>query len=242
MTLPIVTLPIWRTEWLTTLRRRRLLALNILIPLAFVAPIALSSAPAVHAAAVFTVLFTLFGTFGSSIPLIRDGESGLLRRYVLTGAHPGGLLLQRLFATAALDLIELAPSVLVIVVARGSSASQLAMVIPAMALGLVAANALGALTAALAKSVAEGALFSAVAALLLLHVAGTFRTPLPGTWQATLEAWSPFRPLHESLLAAVGAGGPDFDPALLTPPIGVTLAVLLLITAAGRYTIGLGGR
>lgn len=237
-----MTPPIWRTEWLTALRRRRLLALNTLIPLAFVAPIALSSAPAVHAAAVFTVLFALFGTFGSSIPLIRDGESGLLRRYVLTGVHPGGLLLQRVFATAALDLIELAPSVLVIVLARGSSASQLAMVVPAMVLGLVAANALGTVTAALARSVAEGALFSAVAALLLLHWAGTFRTPDPGTWQATLETWSPFRPLHESLLAAAGAGGPEFHPGLFMPPGGATLAVLLLITVGGRYTIGLGGR
>jgi len=237
-----VTLPVWRTEWLTALRRRRLLLLNTLIPLAFVAPIALSSAPAVHAAAAFTVLFALFGTFGSSIPLIRDDESGLLRRYMLTGVHPGGLLLQRVFATAALDLMELAPSVLVIAAARGSSASQLAIVVPAIVLGLLAANALGALTAALAKSVAEGALFSAVAALLLLHWAGTFRTPVPGTWQATLEAWNPFRPLHESLLAATGASGPDLDPALLTAPTGVTLAVLLLLTVAGRYTIGLGGR
>ena len=182
-----MTLAVWRTEWLTALRRRRLFLFNILIPLTFVATIALSSAPAVHAAAVFTVLFALFGTFGSSIPLIRDGESGLLRRYVLTGAHPGGLLLQRVSATAALDLIQLTPSVLVIVAARGSSASQLAIVVPAMVLGLLAANALGALAAALAKSVAEGALFSAVAALLLLHWAGTFRTPVPGTWQATLR-------------------------------------------------------
>lgn len=237
-----MTLAVWRTEWLTALRRRRLFLFNILIPLTFVATIALSAAPAVHAAAVFTVLFALFGTFGSSIPLIRDGESGLLRRYVLTGVHPGGLLLQRVLATTVLDLIELAPSVLVIAAARGSSASQLAIVVPAMVLGLLAANALGALTAALAKSVAEGALFSAVAALLFLHWAGTFRTPVPETWQATLEAWNPFRPLHESLLSATGAGGPDLDPALLTAPIGATLAVLLLLAVAGRYAIGLGGR
>ncbi len=236
-----MTLPVWRTEWLTALRRRRLLVLNTVIPLAFVAPIALSPAPAVHASAAFTVLFVLFGTFGSSIPLIRDGESGLLRRYVLTGVRPGGLLLQRVFANAALDFIELAPSVLVILMTRGSSAGQSAMIVPALVLAVLAANALGALTAALAKSVAEGALFSAVSALLLLHLAGTFRTPVPGTWQATLEAWSPFRPLHESMLAALG-GGPDLDPALLTTPVGVTLTVLLLITAAGRYVIGLGGR
>ena len=237
-----MTLAVWRAEWLTAVRRRRLFLFNILIPLTFVTTIALSSAPAVHAAAVFTVLFALFGTFGSSIPLIRDGESGLLRRYVLTGVHPGGLLLQRVFAAATLDLIELAPSVMVIVAARGSSAPQVAMVLPAMVLALVAANALGAITAALAKSVAEGALFSAVAALLLLHWAGTFRSPLPRTWQATLETWNPFRPLHESLLAATGARGPDFDPTLLTPPIATTLVVLLLMTAAGRHTIGLGGR
>lgn len=236
-----MTLPVWRTEWLTVLRRRRLLTLNILIPLAFVGSIAFSPAPAVHAAAVFAVLFSLFGTFGSSIPLIRDGESGLLGRYVLTGVHPGGLLLQRVFAAAALDSIELAPSVLVIAIARGSSASQLMMLVPAMVLGLVAANALGALTAAMARSVAEGALFSAVAALLLLHWAGTFRTPLPETWQASLELWSPFRPLHEALLAASG-GGPDLDPALLITPLGAALALLLLLTVGGRHTIGLGRR
>ncbi len=237
-----MSLAVWRTEWLTASRRRRLLLFNVLIPLTFVATIAFSPAPAVHAAAVFTVLFALFGTFGSSIPLIRDGETGLLRRYVLTGAHPGGLLLQRVCATAALDLIELTPSILVIAAARGGSTSQLAFLVPSMVLGLLAANALGALTAALAKSVAEGALFSAVAALLLLHWAGTFRTPVPGTWQATLEAWNPFRPLHESLLAAAGASGPDMGAALLTAPVGVTLVALLLLTAAGRFTIGLGGR
>ncbi len=234
-------LPVWRTEWLIALRRRRLLMLNTLIPLAFVGSIAFSPAPGVHAAAVFAVLFVLFGTFGSSIPLIRDAESGLLQRYALTGVHPGGLLLQRVFATAVLDLVELSPSVLVIVVARGTSASQLAMIVPAMVLGLIAANALGTITAALAKSVAEGALFSAVAALLLLHWAGTFRSPAPGTWQATLEAWSPFRPLHEALLAASG-GGSDLDPALLTPPLGAALVVFLLLTAGSLHTMGIGGR
>jgi len=237
-----LTLAVWRTEWLMALRRRRLFLFNILIPLTFVATIALSSAPAVHAAAVFTVLFALFGTFGSSIPLVRDGESGLLRRYVLTGVHPGVLLLQRVSATAAIDLIELAPTVLVIAVVRGSSASQLVIVVLAMVIGLLAANSLGALSAAFAKAVAEAALFSAAAALLVLHWAGTFRTPVSGTWQAILEMLNPFRPLHESLLAAAGAGAPDVAPALFVVPIGTTLLVLLLLTVAGRYTMGLGGR
>ena len=111
-----------------------------------------------------------------------------------------------------------------------------------MVLAVLAANALGAIIAAVAKSVAEGALFSAVVALVFLHWAGTFRTPVPGTWQAMLEVWNPFRPLHESLLTAAGASGPDLDPALLAAPAGATLAVSLLLTVAGRYTIGLGVR
>ena len=31
-------------------------------------------------------------------------------------------------------------------------------------------------------------------------------------------------------------------PALFVVPIGTTLLVLLLLTVAGRYTMGLGGR
>jgi len=202
-----VTLPIWRSEWIVAGRRKRLLALNILIPLALVTPIAFSAAPPPHAAAVFTVLFVLFGTFGSSIPLIRDEESGLLARFTLAGAHPGGLVLQRVMASAALDLVELAPSIALIALGRGASPGLLGAAIPSVVVGLLAANLLGAWAAAVARSVAEGALFSAVSALLLLHLAGTFRSPTPGTWGAVVERWIPFRPLHEGLLALTGARG-----------------------------------
>ncbi len=230
-----MTLPIWKSEWIVAGRRRRLLALNTMIPLVLVAPIALSAAPAAHAAAVFTVLFALFGTFGSSIPLIRDGESGLLARYALAGAHPGGLILQRVFASAALDVLELIPSIVLIVGARGASPSQVGVLLLSFAAAILTANLLGAWAAAVARSVAEGALFSAVSALLLLHVGGTFRSPIPGSLGAAAERWIPFRPLHESLLdvdGSTGGAGPSSD--LLLPTL-VLLAGLLLTGALGRY-------
>ena len=230
-----MSLPIWKSEWLVARRRRRLLVLNLTIPLALVAPIALSSAPSAHAAAVFTVLFVLFGTFGSSIPLIRDAESGLLARYVLTGIHPGGLILQRVLAAAALDILELTPSVLLIVLARGASPGQIGTLAVTFAAAVLMANLVGACAAVIARSVAEGALFSAVSALLLLHLSGTFRTPIPGTWGATAEAWVPFHPLHDALLAVTGDIGPAEAPLRLLFPGLVILGGLLLTAGLGRY-------
>ena len=230
-----MTLPIWKSEWIVARRRKRLLVLNVVIPLTLVAPIAFSAAPSAHAAAVFTVLFVLFGTFGSSIPLIRDGESGLLARYALAGAHPGGLMLQRVLASAALDILELTPSIALIVVARGASPAQVAMLLLTFGAALLTANLLGAWAAAVARSVAEGALFSVVSALLLLHIGGTFRSPTPGTWGAAAEGWVPFRPLHDALLAATG-GPSTIGPAseLLLPGL-MLLGGLLVTGGLGRY-------
>ncbi len=230
-----MTLPIFRSEWIVASRRLRLMAFNVLIPLILVAPIALSAAPAAHAAAVFAVLFGLFGTFGSSIPLIRDADSGLLARYALTGAAPGGVVVQRVLASSSLDILELAPSVLLIIIVGNGSATQAATLVGATVVALVAANVLGALAAAVARTVAEGALFSAVSALWLLHLAGTFRTPMPGTWAATAETWIPFHPLHGALLGVTGDAGPTRATSGLAISALITLCGLLAVWALGRY-------
>lgn len=209
--------------------------LNLAIPLALVAPIALSAAPSAHAAAVFTVLFVLFGTFGSSIPLIRDAESGLFTRYALTGVHPGGMILQRVCASAALDILELAPSIVLIILARGASLGQVGTLVLAFGAAILSANLLGAWAAAVARSVAEGALFSAVSALLLLHLAGTFRTPTPGTWGAVAEGWIPFRPLHDALLTVTDESGRMGAPTELLFPGLIVLGGLLATWGSGRY-------
>lgn len=194
----------WTVEWMRARARPRLLALNLTIPLLLVAPVALSGAPAVHAAAVYAVLFVLFGTFGSAVPLVRDGQSGLLDRFALTGVSPGALLLQRGLAASLLDLLELLPSVLVVCLA-GQGIREAPLLVVSLGASLLVANLLGFWIAALARSVAETALFSAVFALLLLHGSGVFRTPSPESLGARVEALSPFAWLHELLLAVEGA-------------------------------------
>ena len=197
-----MTLVVWRLEWSRAVRRPRLLQLNVAVPLVLVASLALGGAPAVHASVAYATLFVFFATFGSAIPLVRDAESGLLGRVILTGAHPGGLLVQRCLAGAALDVLQLLPSVLLIGVV--GAPAKIPMTVATLALTLLIANILGAWIAALARSVAEAALFGAVVALLLLHVSGVFRTPPDGSLADLAQTLAPFSALHASLLALSG--------------------------------------
>lgn len=219
----------WTAEWRIALRRRRLLALNVAIPLLLVAPVATGAAPPHHGAAVVAVLFVVFGVFGSTIPLVRDAESGLLSRWILAGVRPGPWLAGRTAAQTLLDLVELSPSLLLLVALGGAGPADWASLTFALAVALLVANTLGVWVAAGARSLAEGALFGAVTALLLLHGSGVFRAAAPGTWQARIETWIPFRALHESLLATLRAEPPQVwhdVPVLATTVafVGLTMA------------------
>ncbi len=231
---------IWSLEWAVATHRRRLFALNALIPLLLVGPIAFSSAPAQHAAAVYTVLFTIFGAFGSCIPLIRDAESGLLTRFTLAGISPRSLLTQRVLAATSLDAVQLLPSLAVIALASGN-ATAFGGVLAALLLTLVVANLLGVWAAAIARSSAEGALFAAVSSLLLLHAAGTFRTPVAGSLGARLEALSPFRLLHEALLEVTG--GPAIPGSVgLFQPVLVAVGLVGASFIAAHRIVAAPGR
>lgn len=221
---------IWGLEWKVALRRRRLFVFNLLVPLLLVAPVAFSAAPAAHASAVFTVLFVLFGTFGSAIPWIRDGERGLLRRLGATGISPSGLVAGRWAANAALDSVQLLPAMAAVVAAGDAGWPSSGRVVAALVVSLGVANALGAWIAALARSLAEAALLSAVSALFLLHAAGVFRTPVPGSYAAAVEPWVPFRLLHEAMLQ-VTAGAAPAPPGAPGPALFATGAALLLTLA-----------
>jgi hypothetical protein len=84
------------------------------------------------------------------------------------------------------------------------------------------ANLIGVLAAAVARSVAETALLSAVSTLLLLHGSGVFRTPSPGSVGAAVEAVAPYRALHETLLSMSSAlpveGGATLSVWVVTLP------------------------
>lgn len=192
-------------EWKTGLRARRLFFFNAAVPAALAAAVAFSDSPRPHAALVYTILFTFFGVFGSAIPLVRDAESGLLGRVLLTGIAPARFVAERLAAQVALDAIQLAPALLLLGLAYRASPQELAAAALALAAGLLAANAIGVWVAVVARSIAEAALFGATVALLALHFAGVFRSPLPGSFSARVEPLLPFSALHDAVLALTGA-------------------------------------
>jgi len=211
---------VWQLEWQRALRRKRLFRLNVIIPLLLVTPIAFSSAPRAHAAAVYTVLFALFGTFGAAIPALRDGEQGLIRRIAQTRLDMRAVLLARGLAGGVIDSLQLMPALLVIVIATDIPISAAGLLVIALVASLVFANLFGLAVAALARSVGEGALFAAVTTLLLLHASGVFRTPQAGSIGARVEPFAPYRALHELLLSAA-------------PSYGVWAALLLLAVVTG---------
>ena len=227
---------VWAMEWARARARKRLLLLNVVVPLTLVAAVSLGGAPAFHASVAYTTLFVFFGAFGSAIPLVRDAEVGWVARVALTGTAPHAFLLQRSLAAAILDVLQLLPSVLLIMVVAGSSTLDLAVVFAALALGLAVADLVGAWVAVFARSVAETALFSAVVALLLLHGSGAFRTALPGSAAAAFERWFPFTALHESLLVLAGAPSPG-GALPVAVAAGWTVGLALLTGAAAPWMV-----
>lgn len=228
---------VWELEWRIATARRRLFVLNVVVPLLLVLPVAMGAAPAVHAAAVYTVLFAIFSAFGSAIPLVRDGESGLSGRVLRAGVSPGSYFLQRTAAGAVLDVLQLGPALAVAAVGAGAGLRAFLVAFVALAATVWVANLVGVLVAAATRSLAEAALFSAVSTLLLLHASGVFRTPVPGSLGAAVESVAPFRALHEALLSmsmmtAVRGG----------TTLGVWCVVMAVATwaLAGRLTGSLG--
>jgi hypothetical protein len=191
-----------RAEWLVAVRRRRTFALNVLVPAGLIAALVFSSAPAFHASVVTTVLFAFFGTFGSAIPIVRDLESGRLTRLLQAGASPASLLAQRVLVSAAIDFLQLLAAAGLILFSHNRTAA--AGLIFTLLLTLVFCNSIGTWIGTLTRSIGEAALLSSVCALLLLHAAGVFRTPVPGGWAAALHASSPFAHLHHAIQASFG--------------------------------------
>lgn len=193
---------VWRLAWRSALRRRRLFAWNVAVPLLLLTPVALSEAAAPHRVAVFGVFIVFFGAFGSAIPAVRDARDGWLDEILRAGYPALRWLLERTLAGTVIDTLQLVPTLLVLLWSAGGL--QAAPLVLLATLGtLWFANLLGPLIAAAVRSLAEAALASAALSLLLLHFAGFFRTPAPG-WTSLVADWNPYTPLRAALGAAVG--------------------------------------
>lgn len=212
---------VWRLAWRSALRRRRLFAWNVAVPLLLLTPVALSEAAAPHRVAVFGVFIVFFAAFGSAIPAVRDARDGWLDEVLRTGYPPPRWLLERTLAGAAVDAVQVFPAVLVLLASAGGLAAA-PVVLPSVLAALWFANLIGPLVAAWVRSLAEAALASAALSLLLLHFAGFFRTPAPG-WTSLVAEWNPYTPLRAALTA--GTSGIPADASVWLPSLLVAAGV-----------------
>ena len=207
---------VWWLEWRLALTDRRRFALSAIVPLLIAASVASGVAAPAPAAGVYLVLFVAFAVLGSALPLRWDGERGLVDRVVRGGVPGGRYFLARAGAGAAIDLVQLTPALVVVALTNGGSATSLVGAFAALAVSVWLAGLVGVLAAALSRSLAETGLVAALAVLLLAHSSGVFEDPAPGSLLAGIEAASPFRVLHESLLnLTVGASATGVAAAMV---------------------------
>lgn len=225
---------VWRLTWTLALRRRRLLAWNVIVPILLLAPVVTSPAAAAHRAIVVAVFVAFFGAYGNCIPLIRDGMSGWVEKVWLTGYGGRWWLAERTIASAAIDWCQLVPVTLLLGLWAGTSGPQTSALLAATAGALLFANILGALIASLVRALGEAALGCAVVSLFALHAAGVFRTPTADTAWHTIEAWSPLRPVHEAWLSVLSKLPEPSAGVQLLPTISLVACVGLFVAVADR--------
>ena len=233
---------VWWLEWRLALMDVRRFVLSTLVPLLIAASIATGVASPEPAAAVYLVIFVSFAVFGSALPLRWDGERGLTERIVRGGVPAGRYLLSRAAAGAAIDLVQLTPALVAAALMSGGSPGALLGAFAALAVAVWLGGLVGVLVAALSRSLAETGLVAALAVLVLAHSSGVFEDPAPGSALAAIEAVSPFRVLHESLLElTVGASAVGFAPALAWALLLPGLVGLLgdrIVAVLGRVSRG----
>jgi hypothetical protein len=200
---------IWQRELVEFAQRRRSLVIKLAFPLLFGIPL-VSAAPPVYAAITLTMLFAIIGALGGGAVLSRERLSGLSLRYRTLPVTPGRLLIERLSTSGAIDLLQVAPVLLLIALRHPSQFAWWPALLLSTAAALLIGNLMGAVASTLSDSPGEVMLYVFIALLPLLYLSGVF-TPLTEPALLVVSRLLPFSYLHEALLGALG-GQPNLLP------------------------------
>ncbi len=200
---------IWQRELVEFAQRRRALVIKLAFPLLFGIPL-VSAAPHVYAAITLTMLITIIGALGASAVLSRERLSGLSLRYRTLPVTPGRLLIERLSTSAAIDLLQVTPVLLLIALRDPSEFGWWPALLLSTAAMLLIGNLMGAVASTLSDSPGEVMLYVFIALLPLLYLSGVF-TPFTQPALLVASRLLPFSYLHQSLLGALG-GHPNLLP------------------------------
>ncbi len=200
---------IWQRELVEFAQRRRALVIKLAFPLVFGIPLVIA-APPLYAAVTLTMLIAIIGALGASAVLSRERLGGLSLRYRTLPVTPGRLLIERLSTSAAIDLLQVTPVLLLIALRHPSQFAWWPALLLNTAAVLLIGNLMGAIASTLSDSPGEVMLYVFIALLPLLYLSGVF-TPLTQPVLLAVSRLLPFSYLHESLLGAL-RGQPNLLP------------------------------
>ena len=224
MGLPFLALPssIWQRELAELVHRPRALAIKMLFPVAVAVPLLHSGAPSFYAAMALTMLLATMAPLGAGAVMARERAAGLMLRYRLLPGRPRLAGMERMLASALVDLLQAAPVLVLVMSSRAAAGAWWAALWVGTAATLVAGNALGALASTITRSPGEVMLFVLLPTLPALYLAGVF-TPLADPVRRTVSLALPFTYLHDALEGALG-GAATMPVAQAT--IGACMALL----------------
>lgn len=195
---------VWQRELLEFAQRRRALVIKLIFPLVVGLPLLFSRAPSVYAAMALTMLATMIGAVGSGAVLTRERLTGLNVRYRLLPRRPAALLCERLAVSAAIDLMQLSPILILLAIRHPSRWPYWPALLIGTAAVLAMTNVLGAWASTLTTSPGEVMLVVLLPVLPALFLSGVFTTPASPAWRAIADVL-PFTYLHDALLGALFA-------------------------------------
>jgi len=201
MSPPALPASIWQRELIEFEQRRRALVVKLLFPLLIALPLVYSRAAGVYAA---------MGALGSGAVLSRERAIGLNVRYRLLPRRPAAVLLERVAAGAAIDLVQMLVVLVLIAFRQPTRLAWLPAILLAAAGVLAACNVLGAWASSLTRSPGEVMLAVLLPLLPALYLSGVFTAPA-APLLAAISRLLPFTYLHDALLGAL-TGRPQLTP------------------------------
>jgi hypothetical protein len=176
-----------------------------------------------------TVLCAMVGAVGTGVAVSRARSNGTLARLRVVPRPAHRAIGGWVAAAASVDLLQLLPALLVVVIGSGAAADAALVLVLAVAAVLLLANSLGCIVALAAGSAGEVLLDVAVVLAPLLYLGGLFTGVPSSGWRHWVAAVDPFAGLHSAFIAALGG----------SPSLGEGQVVVLALAWLGASLIAL---
>ncbi len=227
-------------ELAVVLSRPRALAIKAGLPLALAIILVAAHAPTFWAGMLLTVLVAMVGAVGTAVTVSRAGETGFLTRMSATPGPRHRLVVGWVLAAAAVDLAQMLPVVVAVLVAGGGGAGDLAVLVAVLAATLVVTNVLGCLVTLAAANAAEVLLDVVVVLAPLLYLGGLFTGVPADGWRAAAGAADPFAHLHSAFVGSLGGTATYGQATDVVAAAGAALAAVAVLALASRRVLERG--